>query len=229
MGSKASKPAQAATRKFPTRAPGSAPRSVAPPPRTEAPAPARNEPAARAQAAYTKEEGLSTPSPLPVSWVPKGKKAFGNGACPLVLTLASPSFPIATRQDASDPDLQTDPTFAQRLRQMGVATPNPTLSNSSTAVPSSFSASPLRPQFPAPSANTTLGVLEARRQIQERFELQTQNPAVAREFLDVGVVKQVLGMRERGAEAADIEKRLRLQPGLVERVGARRVVSPMTL
>lgn len=191
MGSKASKPAQAATRKFPTRAPGSAPRSVAPPPRTEAPAPARNEPAARAQAAYTKEE--------------------------------------ATRQDASDPDLQTDPTFAQRLRQMGVATPNPTLSNSSTAVPSSFSASPLRPQFPAPSANTTLGVLEARRQIQERFELQTQNPAVAREFLDVGVVKQVLGMRERGAEAADIEKRLRLQPGLVERVGARRVVSPMTL
>lgn len=113
---------------------------------------------------------------------------------------------------------------------MGVATPNPTLSRSSTAAPSMpSSSSPLRPQFPAPSANTTLGVLEARRQIQERFELQTQDPTAAREFLDVGVVKQVLGLRERGASAADIEKRLRLQPGLVERVGARRVVSPMTL
>lgn len=112
-----------------------------------------------------------------------------------------------------------------------MATPNPTLSNSSTAapVPASFSASPLRPQFPAPSANTTLGVLEARRQIQERFETQTQNPAAAREFLDVGIVKQVLVMRARGHSGADIEKRLRLRPGLVDRVGARQIVSPMTL
>lgn len=214
MGSKASKPAQAATRKFPTRTPGSAPRSVAPPPRREAPAPARNEPAAQAQDAYTKEEGQYNTAPPP--------------GCPLA-DARRPS--TAIRRDALDPDLQTDPSFSQRLRQMGVATPNPTLSNSSTAapMPSSFSASPLRPQFPAASANTTLGVLEARRQIQERFEMQAQNPGAAREFLDVGVIKQVLVMRERGSSAAEIEKRLRLQPGLVDQVGARQIVSPMTL
>ena len=111
---------------------------------------------------------------------------------------------------------------------MGVATPNPTLSHSSTAAPGP-AASPLRPQFPAASANTTLGVLEARRRIQERFEAQAQNPAAARAFLDVGVIKQVLVMRERGSSAADIEKRLRLRPGLVDQVGARQIVSPMTL
>ena len=138
---------------------------------------------------------------------------------------------------------------------MGVATPNPTLSNSSTAnpfPPPSSSSSPsrsspshLHPPRPqqgfdpraaaaaaprGPARNATLGVLEARRQLQERAEAELEDPAIGtrgRQFLDAGTLHHALAMRARGAAPADIEARLRLRPGVVARLGREGVVAPL--
>ncbi|KAK8074891.1 hypothetical protein PG997_009554 [Apiospora hydei] len=195
MGAKASKPAQAATRKFPSRAPGSAP-----PPTS-----------------------FSRPAEAPRTPTAKGG-SDRRAAAPK----ASMNKDDAIRQDAMDPNPITDAAFSQRLRQMGIATPNPTMSNSSTASPvagpSSHSVS-----RPTPQQNTTLNALDARRRIQESVDVQAQNPSAGREYVDVGVLRQVLMMRDRGYAAPDIEKRLRLKSGVVARVGPPGVIAPLSL
>ena len=131
---------------------------------------------------------------------------------------------------------------------MGVATPNPTLSNSSTAhpfpstAPSASASSPTSstrhrqqqqqgPRFPPPAAgNATLGVLEARRLLQERAEAEFEDSATGargREFLDAATLRHVLGLRASGTPAREIEARLRLKPGVVARLGSQGVVVPL--
>ncbi|KAI1774719.1 hypothetical protein F4818DRAFT_70776 [Hypoxylon cercidicola] len=188
MGAKASKPAQTAARKFPTRAPGSA-----------APPHARPRPAV---------QGSSEPQPR-----------------------ASFTKDDTIKADSVDPDPNpaTNPAFSQRLKQMGVATPNPTLSNSSTASPYPVfpDQGPRRSNFPSSAQNRTLGALEARQRLQEQADLEFEKPGQGREFLDVGTLKQMLMMQARGAPPADIEKRLRLKSGVVGRLGPRGVTLPV--
>ncbi|KAI1378677.1 hypothetical protein F4677DRAFT_374769 [Hypoxylon crocopeplum] len=187
MGSKASKPAQAAARKFPTRAPGSA----APPPH------ARPRPGAQRssepRASFAKDDAVKA-----------------DGVDP-------------------DPNPMTNPAFSQRLKQMGVATPNPTLSHSSTASP--YPVFPDQgshgPGFPSPAQNPTLSALDARQRLQERADVEFENSTRGREFLDVGTLKQILIMQARGTPAADIEKRFRLKSGVVGRLGPRGVTLPL--
>lgn len=143
------------------------------------------------------------------------------------------THPIKTaiRADAIDHDLMTNPAFSQRLRQMGVATPNPTLSNSSiasTGPPPVRDSSPLRPSYPPTTRNTTLSALEARQRMQEQGELQFENQVGGREFVDVGTIRQVLIMRQRGVAASDIEKRLRLKSGVVARVESKGAMAPLS-
>jgi len=132
-----------------------------------------------------------------------------------------------------DPNPITDAAFSQRLRQMGIATPNPTMSNSSTAAPFTGPPPPHTNahgnSYPRPPQNTTLNALDARRRIQESVDVQSQNPAAGREYVDVGVLRQILMMRDRGHAAADIEKRLRLKSGVVARVGPPGVIKPLSL
>ncbi|KAI1081911.1 hypothetical protein F5B20DRAFT_37885 [Whalleya microplaca] len=186
MGAKASKPAQSAARKFPTRTPGSA----VPPP-------------------------SSRPSVPPAS---------ARRSAPRV----SSAKDDAIQADGADPDdysSATNPAFSQRLRQMGIATPNPTLSNSSTAPGSA----PVEQQhFPPPTQNATLNALEARRRLQERAQAEFENVGRGKEFLDVGTLRQILVLRERGAAPAEIERRLRLKTGVVERLGPEGVTSPLS-
>ncbi|KAK8103949.1 uncharacterized protein PG998_010982 [Apiospora kogelbergensis] len=126
-----------------------------------------------------------------------------------------------------DPNPITDAAFSQRLRQMGIATPNPTMSNSSTASPA---VGPPSHSYPRPpQQNTTLNALDARRRIQESVDVQSQNPAAGREYVDVGVLRQILMMRDRGYAAPDIEKRLRLKNGVVARLGPPGVIKPLSL
>ncbi|KAI1338288.1 hypothetical protein F5Y15DRAFT_124647 [Xylariaceae sp. FL0016] len=138
--------------------------------------------------------------------------------------------PPAIRSDAADPDLDlnalTNRAFSQRLKQMGVATPNPTLSRSSTAHPSPSASSSSSHPTPARFENRTLSALEARRQLQQRAEAEFENPVAAggREFLDIGTVKQIVTMRDRGSSEGEIEKRLRLKDGVVGRLGRKGVV-----
>ncbi|CAJ2500584.1 Uu.00g034370.m01.CDS01 [Anthostomella pinea] len=188
MGSKASKPVQSATRKFPSRTPGSA---VPPPPRPSARNPEH-------QASFTKDNAI--------------------------------------RADGQDPDPMTNPAFSARLRQMGVATPNPTLSNSSTANPqphpttqSQSRSSPIPgAHYPSSSQNRTLNALEARQRLQEQARTESETPGIGREFLDIGTLKQILVLRARGTPAPDIERRLRLKSGVVGRIGPEGVVLPVT-
>ncbi|KAI0109153.1 hypothetical protein GGR51DRAFT_512944 [Nemania sp. FL0031] len=215
MGAKASKPAQTAARRFPTRTPGG---TV--PPRGPGTRPSR-----RAEPKGVKDEAI--------------------------------------RADGRDPDLDldasTNPAYSERLRQMGVATPFPTLSNSSTAGPfsspsaspsthtqtssslSSPSATPSQSQsssrssnittqtsfYPPPSQNRTLNALEARRRLQERAEAEFADPSKGREFLDAGMVRRALLLRDRGVEPAAIEARLKLKSGVVARLGPRGVAVPV--
>ncbi|KAI0198378.1 hypothetical protein F4808DRAFT_462846 [Astrocystis sublimbata] len=231
MGAKASKPAQAASRKFPTRAPGSA---VPPPP------PPTSGPGYAARA---------------------GRQAGAKSA-----------KDDAIRRDGQDPDLDpshdlnasTNAPYAERLRKMGVATPFPTLSKSSTAGPytgpspsstyteissslsspktgttttttttstSTSSTNPTsNPQtafHPAAPRNRTLSALEARRDLQARAEAEFADPSRGREFLDAGLLRKVLLLHNSGAEAADIEARLGLKKGVVKRLGPRGVAVPI--
>jgi len=116
MGAKSSKPvaqAKFATRKFPTRPAGQSPAAAA------AAAAVRPPPRGATPSAQSQQAGAAFPAARP-----SGQQA-------------SFTKDDAIRKDGSDPDFDPDPNhhtdaaFSQRLRQMGVATPNPTLSNSS--------------------------------------------------------------------------------------------------
>ncbi|KAK6065157.1 hypothetical protein SCUP515_11379 [Seiridium cupressi] len=189
MGSKASKTAQSATRKFPARAPGAVPPSARP----AAPRAPSQTPGGSSEASLTKNQEILA--------------------------------------DGTDPDSMTNHAFSQRLKQMGVATPNPTLSNSSTATPGPPAprSSPLGPSYPSASHNQTLNALEARQRLEEQIELQFENPAAGREFADVGTLRQALMMRKRGLAAADVEKRLRLKAGVVAKIESGGVIAPLTI
>ncbi|KAI1325745.1 hypothetical protein F5Y16DRAFT_255566 [Xylariaceae sp. FL0255] len=214
MGAKASKPVQTATRRFPSRPPGSAPAASArqPPPR----------PSVAAQAGAQAEAPGEDPS----------KK--------------DPSKAARTAKDASihadgqDPDFAS---FSQRLHKMGIANPNPTLSNSSTVASSGSydanlnptsqtSSSPstntaASPSYPTAPRNTTLNALQARASLQERAEAEFTDPSGGREFLDAARLRQLLIMQTvHKVPAREIEKRFGLKQGVVDRIGPVGVTTP---
>ncbi|KAI1425122.1 hypothetical protein F5Y12DRAFT_393441 [Xylaria sp. FL1777] len=205
MGAKASKPVQTASRKFPTRTPGSAV-----PPR-------------------------------------------GPGGVQARQTEPSTVKDDAIRSDGRDPDFDlnanTNPAYSERLRKMGVATPFPTLSNSSTAgafsspSPSTHtqtSSSPSTPSrspapskttttsfYPSPSQNRTLNALEARRDLQARADAEFEDLSRGREFLDAGTLRKALALQSLGVAPGEIEAKLRLKSGVVARLGPRGVAVPV--
>ncbi|GAB7357157.1 hypothetical protein MBLNU459_g8150t1 [Dothideomycetes sp. NU459] len=132
----------------------------------------------------------------------------------------------AINLDASDPD------FAASLRQLGAVQPNPTLSPSSL-FPSSPSnqRSASFPSAPDPRKNPAIMVLEARARLQDEAEREFMAAGRrghgGRRFLDVGVVRQALLMRERGMADADIERHLGLGAGVVGELGAKGIFEPM--
>jgi hypothetical protein len=117
---------------------------------------------------------------------------------------------------------------------MGIVQPNPTWSPSSIANPFPDAARAQRsssgPQYPSSRSNATLGVLDARRQLEaqarEEFENKGKSSDKGSELLDIVTIKRILVMRQSGTSAAEIESRLRLKPGLVARLGPQGVVAP---
>ena len=137
----------------------------------------------------------------------------------------------AIRADSLDPDFHASPAFSSRLRQMGVAQPNPTFSSSSTAAPSAFETQNTPgPSYPS-SSNTTLSVLEARRKRQyeatAEFDRTGRSTDQGREFLDVGTIRDILMLRDQGIDAAAIESKFNLKTGVVKRLGPMGVVSAL--
>ena len=137
----------------------------------------------------------------------------------------------AISRDAADPD------FARSLRSIGPVTPSPTLSNSSTfnsyastSQQSTTGPSPTHPQmFPSPATNPAIQVVDARNRLTDEAEAEFADMGrrgfEGRRFLDVVLIRQMLSLRdEKGMEAGEIERRLGLRKGVVERLGAKGVV-----
>lgn len=128
----------------------------------------------------------------------------------------------------SSPDNMIQPGLAQRLREIGVVQPNPTYSHTSTAEPMS---SPLQqtpnsgPIFPSPARNPVLNALEARERLQREAEEEFENLGLSnsqgRRFLQAGMIRDILVMREKGASEAQIENRFNLKRGILKRLGPR--------
>lgn len=141
----------------------------------------------------------------------------------------------AINLDASDPD------FARSLRQLGAVQPNPTMSPSSTfphpgnqnrggdGAAAQFGAGNPYPVGPDPRKNPALTVLAARSRIQDEADAEFleagKKSFVGRRYVDVGIIRQILLMRERGVAPREIEKQLDLKSGVVEKLGAQGVVA----
>ncbi len=72
--------------------------------------------------------------------------------------------------------------------------------------------------------NPTLLVLQSRKRISEEAGQEFENAArggdkVLRRFLDVGMLRTVVGLMEEGRAAEDIEKRMGLEKGVVGGLG----------
>lgn len=133
---------------------------------------------------------------------------------------------VAIRADAADPDFAPG-GFSQRLQQMGVAEPSPTYSSSSTA-----HHPPTGPLYAPKRTNTTLTAIGARQRLQQQAELEFENMGRAdsqgRRFLDIRTIVDAMQLRDRGMPQKDIEARLGIRAGLLDRVSRQDVLSHVT-
>ncbi|KAL8767309.1 MAG: hypothetical protein Q9209_006147 [Squamulea sp. 1 TL-2023] len=128
----------------------------------------------------------------------------------------------------------SDPHFARSLRSLGPVQPSSTLSSSSTFYPSEPSSpqnhSQAEPQiFPNPLLNPALQILSRRSELAQEAEeefTRLRGGGEGRRFLDVVKIREVLAMRDgKGMSEREIEERLGLRRGVVEKLGRRGVVS----
>ena len=136
---------------------------------------------------------------------------------------------VAINLDASDPQ------FAASLRSLGPVTPSSTHTNSPHISPSPSTSSPLQSSsssqqiFPNPSQNPAIQVLTARENLAKaadaEFARVRYEGGGARKFLDVMTIRQILMLRdEKRMGGAEIDMKLELAAGTVQRLGRRGVV-----
>lgn len=172
----------------------------------------------------TRAPGTAAPPPLPRSTRPPPSQKPSPRA--------SLTKDEAIRADSIDPQLPEtmNPAFSDRLKQLGVAQPNPTYSPSSIASQMSGNQTS-GSKFPSASKNPTLSALQARDRFQkeadEEFGNMGRSGSQGRQYLDIGTIRNILVMRERGASPEDIETRFNLRSGVVNRLGARGLVKPL--
>ena len=129
-----------------------------------------------------------------------------------------------------------DPDFGSRLSQLGPVQPPPALSNSSTFAPTpqvvksssspTSTRSPFQGQqvFPSTSSNPELLIVQARDHFAKIFEKESESLGrqsfKGRTLVSAADLKTVLRMRDDGRRPpGEIEKQLRLQPGILGRLG----------
>ncbi|KAJ5095989.1 hypothetical protein NUU61_005345 [Penicillium alfredii] len=207
MGSAASKPARSAAgaasrRQYPKQPP--------PPPREPAPAP----------------KATKAPSPTSTPTPPSPSQAPAPAPATMSQGPIYHSSEQASQVKSSAIDLDgRDPDFAASLRSIGPVNPSPTHSNSSTFNrPGS-----MQTIFPQ-SSNPALLVMTARQRVakavaEESDQLGRQS-FNGRRFVDALTLQQALTMRDRQKmPRAEIENILRLQPGVMDRLGMEGLVS----
>lgn len=77
--------------------------------------------------------------------------------------------------------------------------------------------------------NPAIRILEARERLQELAEREfAKRGADGREFLDVGVIRQMLLLRDkRGMSDAEVEKTLELKKGVASRLGPKHMLESL--
>ncbi|KAK7421668.1 hypothetical protein QQZ08_009842 [Neonectria magnoliae] len=137
----------------------------------------------------------------------------------------------AVRADGADPDF-VGGDFSRRLHQMGMADPNPTYSPSSTASRHLGPQAPLGPTFAPNRSNPALMALDARSRLQqeaeEDFESMGRANTQGRRFLDMRTMVDAIKLRGHGLADKDIEARLRIRPGLLDKLGRQGVLAHVT-
>jgi len=132
---------------------------------------------------------------------------------------------LATRPDGGDPDIVTG-EFSQRLQQMGIVQPNPTLSHSSSATPHSTSINALKNADGR--QNPTLTALDVRQRLQQEAEEQTilhGGNSAGRRFVDMRAIVDAMRLLNRGMDQMEVEKRLKMQTGALARLGGPNIIS----
>lgn len=85
------------------------------------------------------------------------------------------------------------------------------------------------PLYPSAAKNPTIATLDARRRVQQlvdgEFASRGKNPDSGRIFMDMATVRRIIQLRERGSVPSEIEKSLRLQPGLASKLGRPGILS----
>ncbi|CAK7220771.1 hypothetical protein SCUCBS95973_004275 [Sporothrix curviconia] len=230
MGSATSKTARAApTRKYPTRAAGASPAQAqartrppgAPiasnvPPKAQPPRPPRPrkpEPAAVEEPQRELEQTEATEAAADVK-----DNDFADRLRQMGIVQPNPTFsPSSTAGPVQSPAPGARPTGGAEVRGHDADILRQIENHRrqyASAGPSSSAASP------AARPNTTLTVLEARRRIQDQAAADHESFAQkGREFLSALTLRDALVLRSRGVEPAAIEKRLRLKPGVIARLG----------
>ena len=117
---------------------------------------------------------------------------------------------------------------------MGAVQPNPTYSPSSTAAnmpspPGIPNQTVGAPQFPPSKGNPTLSALESRRRLQNQaekdFETMGSANSSGRRLMDMRTLIDALQLLNRGMSQPEVEKKLKLEAGLLNRLGGPRVIS----
>lgn len=132
--------------------------------------------------------------------------------------------------DGTDPDFAPE-DFSRRLHEMGVAQPNPTYSPSSTVNVQNRQ----RNQggfMRVTKSNTILSVLEARQALQKQadddFESLSCSERQPKRFADMRTLIDAMKMRDIGIANSDIETRLALRAGSIEKLGRRGLLSHLS-
>lgn len=176
----------------------------------------------------------STPTNNPTSSNPRTTNATPSAASPS----PAQAYPNISREPPSSTKSEhveldgRDPQFGSRLSQIGPVQPvSQTPSNQHQFPPSSSPRQQGQNIFPStsPTTNPAILVTQARERIGKLWEEESESLGRAsfqgRTLISAGQIKEVLEMREHGMSASDIEKRLRLRSGLVQRLGAGGVVA----
>jgi hypothetical protein len=144
--------------------------------------------------------------------------------------------PSTSRSEYIDLDAR-DPHFGSALQRAGVARRVPQHSASAQATFPTSSMPPAGQQAPgqqifpsnSPSTNPAIAIVYARERIAKRFEQESESLGrgsfQGRTLLSAKDIKDALRLRDEGGQSdGEVEKQMRLQSGILSKLGPRGVV-----
>lgn len=144
--------------------------------------------------------------------------------------------PSPTRSEHIELDAR-DPQFGSALQRAGIArrvprhSAPPESAFPTSSIPPAAQQSPGQHIFPSssPSANPAIAIVEARERIAKRFEEESESLGrgsfQGRTLITAREIKEALRLRDEGGKSAgEVEKQMRLKPGIISQLGPPGVV-----